>query len=98
MTVYTLAHWRTKRGHEEQFVAAWQALADRTKALFPDASAVLLRDREDPSLFVSFGPWDSLEVVAEWRSSSAFVDSVAEMREHLDGLEPHVMDVRAVVG
>ena len=97
MTVYTLAHWRTEPGHEEQFVAAWQALADRTKALFPGASAVLLRDRDDPSLFVSFGPWESPEVVAEWRSSTAFVEGVAGIREHLATFEPHTMDVRLVV-
>ncbi len=97
MSVYTLATWRTKPGHEDDFVAAWQGLADRTKAAFPHASAVLLRDRDDPSLFVSFGPWDSPEEVAEWRSSSAFVDSVAELREHLDGMEPHTLDVRLVI-
>jgi heme-degrading monooxygenase HmoA len=96
-SVYTLAQWRAKPGHEEQFVTAWRGLADRTRALFPDATAVLLRDREDPSLFVSFGPWESVEVVAEWRNSPAFVESGAQMREHLDGLEPHTMDVRVVV-
>ena len=97
MSVYTLAHWRTRPGHEDAFVAAWQRMADRTKARYPEASAVLLRDQADPSLFVSFGPWPSVEVVEEWRASPAFVEGVAEMHEHLDGLEPHTMDVRLVV-
>jgi heme-degrading monooxygenase HmoA len=28
----------------------------------------LLRDRENPRQFFSFGPWDSLEAIADFRS------------------------------
>lgn len=93
MTIYTLGLWRVKEDHEEAFVAAWGALADRTKVDFPDASATLLRDQDDPRLFVSSGPWESAERVAAWRSSAAFTESVAAIREHLDSFEPHTMDL-----
>jgi quinol monooxygenase YgiN len=92
MAVYTLGLWRVKPGCEERFVAAWRAMADRTKADFPDASAVLLRDREAPNLFVSSGPWESLDQVGQWRASPAFTEGVAAIRELLDGFEPHTMD------
>ncbi len=93
MSIYTLGLWRVKAGHEDPFVAAWRSLADRTKVDFPEASATLLRDQDDPRLFVSSGPWASAERVAEWRSSAAFTESVSAIREHLDSFEPHTMDL-----
>jgi heme-degrading monooxygenase HmoA len=30
--------------------------------------AVLLRDRENPHQFFIFGPWDSLQAIADFRS------------------------------
>lgn len=97
MAVYTLALWRARSGEEDGLVAAWKAMAAATKADFPDATAVLLRDREDPRLFVSFGPWESAEQVQQWRASRAFTEGVGAMRPHLDHLEPHTMDVVTVV-
>ncbi|MGA8988295.1 putative quinol monooxygenase [Aeromicrobium sp.] len=93
MAVYTLGIWRVKTGHENDFVAAWKKLADRTRADLPQATATLLRDREDPSLFVSSGPWESVEQVDAWRSSSAFTSSIAAIREHVEDFEPHTMDL-----
>jgi heme-degrading monooxygenase HmoA len=92
MAVYTLGIWTVKPGREEEFIAAWHDMASRTKADFPGASAVLLRDREKPNQFVSSGPWDSLEQAQAWRASAAFRDGVAKIREYLDGFEPHTMD------
>ncbi|MGA9715844.1 MAG: antibiotic biosynthesis monooxygenase family protein [Aeromicrobium sp.] len=93
MAVYTLGIWRVKPGHEEDFVAAWKQLADGTRADLPQATATLLRDREDPSLFVSSGPWESVEQVNEWRSSPVFTGSLAVIREHIEDFEPHTMDL-----
>jgi heme-degrading monooxygenase HmoA len=92
MAVYTLGIWTVKPGHEEEFISAWREMAARTKADFPDASAVLLRDRDAPNRFVSSGPWDSLEQVEAWRASPSFRDGVAKIREFLDRFEPHTMD------
>ena len=49
-----------KNGREGDFVKSWEDLADRTKSGFPDETATLLRDRDQPNLFISFGPWESL--------------------------------------
>lgn len=92
MTVWTLGLWRVKQGREDDFVAAWRAMADATKADQPDASAVLLRDRDNPGLFISTGPWDSPDQVAAWRSSAAFVEGVARIKDCLESFEPHTMD------
>lgn len=93
MTVYTLGVWRVRPGHEDAFVAAWRGLADRTKADFPAASAVLLRDRQVPGMFISSGPWESEKQVSQWRASPAFIESLTELREHLESFEPHSMDL-----
>jgi heme-degrading monooxygenase HmoA len=91
-TIYTLGLWVVKSGREEEFISAWQDMATRTKADFPDASAVLLRDRDMPNHFVSSGPWDSLEQAQAWRASTPFRDGLANIRELLDSFEPHTMD------
>lgn len=93
MTVYTLGLWRVKEHEVEDFVSAWRQMAGATKAAFPEASAVLLQDREDAQLFISFGPWESAGQIEEWRSSSAFTEGVAGIRPHLHSFDPHSMDV-----
>ena len=92
MSVYTLALWKVKPGREEEFISAWRDLAAGTKSDFPGASAVLLRDRDTPNLFVSSGPWESLEQSQQWRASSTFTEGVAKIREVLEDFEPHTMD------
>ena len=97
MTIYTLGIWRVKPGSEEDFVAAWQQLAENTKADYPNASAVLLQDSEDRSMFVSSGPWESQAQVEEWRASLAFTRGVAAILPSLEAFEPHSMDAVVVL-
>jgi heme-degrading monooxygenase HmoA len=97
MTVYTLGIWTVKPGREEDFVRAWQELADRTKADFPDETATLLRDRDRPRQFVSFGPWASIEEIEQWRDSGTFKQGVAKLRELLEEFAPRTMDLAAQV-
>ncbi len=97
MTVYTVGIWRVRAGREDEFAAAWRKLAEDTQVDHPGATALLLRDRDHPGLFISSGPWDSPDQVEQWRSSSAFTDNIAEIRECLEGFEPHTMDPVATV-
>ena len=97
MTVYTLGVWNVREGYAEDFVAGWRRMGEATKRQFPAASGTLLRDRDQRNRFVSFGPWESTEQVAEWRSSSAFVEGLAAIKETLESFEPHSMDLVCVV-
>jgi heme-degrading monooxygenase HmoA len=97
MTIYTLGIWTVKAGREADFVSAWQELADRTKSDFPDETATLLRDRDQPRQFVSFGPWQSLEQIDQWRGSDTFKQGVAKLQELLDEFAPHTMDLEAQI-
>ena len=97
MRVYTLGVWTVKNGREGDFVKAWQDLADRTKTDFPEETATLLRDRDQPNLFISFGPWESLEQIERWRSSDTFKHRVGTIRAMLDDFVAHTMDVAAEI-
>ena len=97
MSVYTSGRWKVSAGKEDEFISAWNDLATRTKADFPDSTAVLLRDRDDPALFLSFGPWSSIEQIEQWRSSDTFQAGVSRIRPLLAEFSPHTLDPVASV-
>lgn len=96
--VYTAAIWNVKPGREEEFLKLWETLGERTLETFPQASGTLLRDRERPQRFLSFGPWDSPEQVEEWRSSPAFQETTRHLQDVLESFEPATWDVAARAG
>ncbi len=97
--VWTHGTWTVKPGREDDFVRAWRELARRASSELGFAGRpTLLRDRETPNLFVSFGPWPSIEDVNRFRSSSAFRESVAAMEELLESFEPRTLDEMGLDG
>ena len=95
--IYTVGIWTVKAGREDEFVAAWRAMGEATTAEFPAAHGRLLRDVENPSRFVSFGPWESMEEVEAWRASAPFKEGVARIRDLLDAFEPGTYALSAEV-
>lgn len=94
MTVYTLGVWRVRPGREDDFVAEWDALARWTVESGYEWSGTLLRDRSDLSVFVSVGPWPSVEVAERWRSSDGFAERIEHLRELVESMDdPGVLDV-----
>jgi heme-degrading monooxygenase HmoA len=89
---FTHSIWTVKAGQEEEFVRRWLDLAEWSAAQGLTGSARLLRDADDPRVFVSFGPWESLEKVARWRSSPGFHERVARLQEVLDRFEPRTLN------
>jgi len=53
---YTHSTWRVKPGFEEEFVRRWEDLAHWSGLQGLSSRAKLLRDIDEPSRFVSFGP------------------------------------------
>jgi heme-degrading monooxygenase HmoA len=82
-----------KPGQEEEFARRWRELADWSRAQGLTGPAKLLRDPDNPGVFVSFGPWESLQKVTRWRSSAGFNERVARLQEVLDGFEPRTLIV-----
>ena len=97
MTVYTFGVWTVQPGREDDFVRAWLQMGARTIEEFPEARGTLLRDRDWPERFISFGPWESTQVVEAWRQSDAFTEGFAAIRQVLQDFEPHTMEHVATV-
>lgn len=92
--LYTHGRWVVKEGHEERFQAAWQEFAEWTNAEISgavDGEVRLLQDLDDPTLFYSFGPWDSVEAIQAWRANPGFQERVGRIRELLVSFEAHTL-------
>jgi hypothetical protein len=83
--IWTHGVWTVKPGREDEFTAAWRAMAQAAVEEFdPPGAPRLLHDRERPNVFRSFGPWDDPETVERFR---AFI------RPHLEGIRDLVDDL-----
>lgn len=94
--LYTHGRWVVKDGQQEQFRAAWREIADWTSERIAGAvagEARLLQDLDDPTLFLSFGPWESLEAIQTWRGDDGFKERVSRVREFLVSFEAHTLRV-----
>jgi heme-degrading monooxygenase HmoA len=94
-TLYTHTTWRVKPGHEEDFVERWSEWIDWSHRQGLQAPAMLLRDAEVPTTFVSLGPWASLQAVRSWRALPGYQERVARLQEVLEGFEPRTLIVVA---
>jgi heme-degrading monooxygenase HmoA len=95
LSVYTLGIWKVQAGRENDFVRAWSEMANNTKADFTESVATLLQEMDEPRTFISFGPWESLEQIEQWRSSDTFKNGVGRIRSLLDDFTPHTMQIAA---
>lgn len=97
--LYTLGEWTVKTGREDEFVDAWHRFAEWTVANISGSTwAKLLRDRDAPRRFISFGPWKDDDAVAEWRRHPGFQERVAEIQELVEDFSPHTMTLATESG
>jgi len=90
--VFSFGYWTVKPGKEEIFLEKWQKFAQWTLNHFRGARWVyMVRDQEQNNTFISFGPWESLESIAEWRQSSQFKTAFNEFKELCDVIQPSTM-------
>jgi hypothetical protein len=89
--LWTHGVWHVKPGREDEFVAAWRAMARSAIAeLDPPGTPHLLRDRDRPNVFRSFGPWSELEQVERFRAH--IQPHLAAIRELTDSIEIFALD------
>jgi hypothetical protein len=55
----------------------------------------LLRDLESPQTFVSFGPWESVAAVRNWRRLPGYGERVARLSEVVESFEPRSFEIAA---
>jgi quinol monooxygenase YgiN len=90
---FTHGRWRVKPGLADQFVQEWEPLAAWATGELPEGPwAILLRDRDDPMQFFSFGPWTSLEAIADFRARPEFGEAVGRIRPLLESMETFTLD------
>lgn len=73
--VWTHGTWVVRPGEEARFIEAWSELA-RSDAASEGGRPMLLRDRERPNVFVTSGPWPTIEAIESFRASEAFKAAV----------------------
>ena len=56
-------------------------------------AALLLRDVDSPRTFISFGPWESMSAVRNWRALPGYQEQVARLRDMIDDFEPRTLEV-----
>jgi hypothetical protein len=89
--LWTHGVWHVKPGREDEFVAAWRAMARSAVAeLDPPGEPHLLRDRERPNVFRSFGPWSDPGQVERFRAH--IQPHLAGIRELTDSIEIFALD------
>lgn len=86
---FTLAVYRVKPGREDEFVAAWDGLAETFSSLpNPPLWGTLIRHLTERTLFYSFGPWRGREDVRAMRESPAAAAAFRRLHELCDELTP----------
>ncbi len=91
-SVWTHGTWVVKSGQERAFIDAWTRLARSAQDRYQSGRPVMLRDRERPNTFETFGSWLSIEAVEEFRASDLFRDAVVETQPLLESFEPVTLD------
>jgi len=88
-----------KKGREDAFASAWEAVALHAELDAPGTgTARLLQSTDDPSQFVGLWEFPSAEAIAIWRSDPAVQDGLAGLDRLLAGSDTDVFEVRVVVG
>lgn len=90
--VFGFGYFTVKEGREEQFLEKWQQFAQWTLNHSKGARWMyIVRDDDEPNLFVAFGPWGSHESVADWRQSPKFRAVFSDLAALCDRIEEGTM-------
>ena len=92
--ICTSGTWLVKTGREDEFARRWEESASNLSLEFPDVTFRLMRDRDNPRRFMSFGEgWRNLEQVEAARSLPSFQDAMASMWRLLESGEMAVLEL-----
>jgi heme-degrading monooxygenase HmoA len=86
--IYTTGSWKPNHGSEEAFVEAWAKFAGWASSMPGAGTLQLVRDLNEPGRYVSFGDWESIDQVRDWKSSPEFSERMARVLQHVDEFKP----------
>jgi quinol monooxygenase YgiN len=90
--IWTQGTYKVKPGCADEFVRGWRELARYAVEEFGVPPPTILCDREDPSLYVTFGAWDSPETLQRFRASPFVVERAPALDGLLDSAEARLLD------
>ena len=90
--VWTHGTWTVEPGREDAFVEAWTSLARASLGVFGTEPPTILRDRDRPNVFVTFGPFASMDDVDDFRASDLFREGLTTIRPLLASFEAATLD------
>jgi len=90
--VWTHGTWVVNPGSEDAFVQAWAGLAGKTMAALHSARPTLLRDRDRPNVFKTFGAWPDIAAVEAFRGAELFREGMTVLEPLLESFEPMTLD------
>jgi hypothetical protein len=84
--IWTHGVWTVIQGREDEFVEAWRTMArDAVDELHPREKPYLLRDRERPNVFRSFGYWEDAQQVEAFRGLiRPHLERIRELTERIE--------------
>lgn len=91
-TIYSVGFWTVKAGKEEAFLKTWTDFANWTlNNQKGSLNVVMLQDSEQKNRFISFGPWENLESIQEWRQRPEFKAAFLKLKDLCDEIKPNTM-------
>ncbi len=87
---YTHALWHVQEGKTEAFLQAWQQFGKALSQVpnSPQVRGTLIQNINDPLVFYSFGPWESLEDIQAMRSDENVRKALSSILELCSEAEP----------
>jgi quinol monooxygenase YgiN len=90
--IRTQGTYKVKPGCANEFVRGWRELARHAVEKFGVTPPTILRDREDPNLYVTFGVWASVDTLEGFHSSAFVTERASALDDLLDSAEARVLD------
>jgi heme-degrading monooxygenase HmoA len=90
---YTHTMWVVRPEQETEFVRRWQDWAQWSQNAGLQAHAILLRDVDNPMIHMSFGRWESLSAVRDWRLLTGYHERVKALGGVVQEFEPRTLTV-----
>lgn len=95
---YTSGLWMVKPGEEDAFVEAWKEFVRWASEMPGSGTFRLVRDRDQPSRFMSFAPWESFEAQHSWKEKPEFRERIMRVRQHCEDFQPFTYELVTTVG
>jgi heme-degrading monooxygenase HmoA len=94
---YTSGMWLVKEGEEEAFVEAWRGFVTWASEMSGCGTFRLVRNVDQPNMYMSFAPWESAEAQNAWKSLPEFRERIMQVRTHCEDFQPSVFELVTAV-